>query len=213
MIRVITPAPRLAGATSLLQICFVVDDLYPAMANYSTCFGAGPWFLGPEPTDDPNGTVYGGVPTPLGARIALSYTGHLMIELVEPLPGSTTVFSDRLAESGPGLHHFGFGTRDFDATVRELAGIGRLPVFSSLTPRGARIVMVADAIGHGGLEEYIELTPEGEAFYATMRAATANWDGKNLIWNTAAAAARPPQPQSDRRPHRGEGMRRRHRSA
>lgn len=94
-----------------------------------------------------------------------------------------------------------------------IGGIGRLPVFSSLTPRGARIVMVADAIGHGGLEEYIELTPEGEAFYATMRAATANWDGKNLIWNTAAAAARPPQPQSDRRPHRGEGMRRRHRSA
>ncbi|WP_126635125.1 VOC family protein [Embleya hyalina] len=178
--------------TSLLQICFVVDDLHTAMADFGTCFGAGPWFLGPEPTDDPNGTVHRGVPTPLGARIALGYTGALMLELVEPLPGSTTVFSDRLAESGPGLHHFGFGTTNLDATLRELADRGRTPVFTSRTPRGARIVMVEDTTGHGGLEEYIELTPEGEAFYATMRAAAESRDGREPI----RAEATPPHPSS-----------------
>ncbi|MFE2870151.1 VOC family protein [Embleya sp. NPDC059259] len=184
MTRTPAPAPRLAGATPLLQICFVVDDLDSAMADFGACFGAGPWFLGPEPTAEPNGTVHRGVPTPLGARIALSYTGGLMIELVEPLPGSATVFSERLAESGPGLHHFGFGSTDLDATLRDLADRGRVPVFSSFTPRGARIVMVEDVIGHGGLEENIELTPEGEAFYATMRAA-ANRDGAEPIRHRA----------------------------
>ncbi|MFE5328181.1 VOC family protein [Embleya sp. NPDC056575] len=173
MIPTAIPVPRLAGATRLLQICFVVDDLPTAMVDFGTCLGAGPWFLGPEPTDAPDGTVHRGVPTPLGARIALGYADGLMIELVEPLPGSTTVFSEALAERGPGLHHFGFGTTDFDATVRDLIDRGRPPVFHSVTPRGARIVMVEDVIGHGAFEEYIELTPEGEAFYATMRAAAA----------------------------------------
>lgn len=138
MTRTDAPNPRLVGVTSLMQICFVVDDLRTAMADFGRCFGAGPWFLGPEPTDDPNGTVCRGVATPPGARIALGYTGALMLELVEPLPGSRTVFSDGLAENGPGLHHFGFGTTNLDATLRDLAEHGRTPVFTSRTPRGLR---------------------------------------------------------------------------
>jgi hypothetical protein len=171
------------GATGLIQICFVVQDLATAMGDYHTSLGAGPWFVGPDPDDEPRGTVYRGVPTALGARIALGYAGDLMIELVEPLAGSMSVFSDWLQERGPGLHHFGFGTHDFAQTLAALERDGRAPIFRSVTPRGARIAMFEAGIGHGALEEYIEFTPEGEAFYAFMRAATSAWDGRELVWS------------------------------
>lgn len=37
-------------ASDFIQICFVVEDLEAAMADYSRIFGAGPWFLYEEPS-------------------------------------------------------------------------------------------------------------------------------------------------------------------
>ncbi|BCW35862.1 hypothetical protein StoSoilA2_19180 [Arthrobacter sp. StoSoilA2] len=166
----------------LIQLCFVVKDLAEAMTFFSSTFGAGPWFLGPEPSDQPEHFVYRGKPTPLGARIALGYAGEMMYELVCPQPGSRSIFAEWAAERGYGLHHFGFAARDFDATVQALHKAGREVLFSGETPRGARILMVGGTEPLGALEEFIEITPAGEFFYSFMKSQAASWNHSELVY-------------------------------
>ncbi|MCX2748075.1 VOC family protein [Arthrobacter sp. MI7-26] len=167
--------------SGLMQIGFVVEDRERTMRDLSAMLGAGPWFLSPHPYPEPPLTEYRGVPVLLGAKFALSYAGDLMIELIEPQPGSKTVFSDALAANGTSLHHFAFGTTNFDATVATLERDGRAPIFRSTTARGARIAMSESAAWNGALEEHIELTTESVAYYESMRQAARTWNGCDLI--------------------------------
>lgn len=178
----------LPSATTLLvepefaQLCFVVEDLDAAMPFFTARLGAGPWFPLSEIPEELDRTTYRGVPTPLGARIALGYTGGTMIELVEPKAGSRSIFSDWAQEKGFGLHHFGFVARDFDAVERSLGAAGLAPLMTSVTPLGARVAMVGGGAPFGAFEEYIELMDTNARFYDFMRARAADWDRTELIY-------------------------------
>lgn len=167
-------------AAQFAQICFTVPDLDAALGDFSARFGAGPWFVGEGPPPHLDHSIHRGEPSPLGARFGLAYAGDLMLELVEPLPGSRSVFSEAAAARGHGLHHLGFLVEDFDGAAAALAAAGRTVATTSMTPRGARIVMVDGAPLLGVLEEYIELNPAGAAFYEQMKAAHRAWDGRQL---------------------------------
>lgn len=169
----------------LIQLCFVVADLDQAMAQCSGLFGAGPWFVAPEQPADAGATVYRGVPTPLGARVALGYAGEMMYELVCPRIGSRSIFREWADTRGYALHHFGFAVSDFDATLRAIEASGLKPLTTSTTPRGARIVMVETNASVGALAEYIEITPASRAFYAFMQSKAAGWDRRTLVYDGA----------------------------
>ncbi|WP_210252847.1 VOC family protein [Arthrobacter zhaoguopingii] len=166
----------------LIQLCFVVPDLASGMAYFSATFGAGPWFLGPEPADQPGHFLYRGKPRPLGARIALAYAGEMMYELVCPEPGSQSIFTEWAAEHDYGLHHFGFAVHDYDATVRALEVARREILFSGETPRGARIAMVEGTGPLRALEEFIEIIPASANFYTFMRGQAAVWNRSELLF-------------------------------
>ena len=170
----------------LIQLCFVVADLNQAMAQFSVLFGVGPWFVAPEQPADAGTTVYRGVPTPLGARVALGYAGEMMYELVCPQIGSRSIFREWADTRGYALHHFGFAVSDFDATLRAIEASDLEPLTTSTTPRGARIVMVETNASLGALAEYIEITPASRAFYAFMQSKGASWDRRTLVYNGAS---------------------------
>ena len=192
----------------LIQICFVVPDLERALAPFSETFGAGPWFVTAQAAASTGGPLparYRGQPAPIGADIALAYSGEMMYELACPLPHVDSVWSDRVRTHGHGLHHLGFGVTDFDATLTSLRRAGRDEVFSATTARGTRVVMVGGGGPLGVLEEYIELTDSAVAFYAGMRAQAAGWDGEQLRASAAAAghASRPATGPPDLQPTTG----------
>jgi hypothetical protein len=166
-----------------MQICFVVEDLDQAMRHFSDLFKAGPWFLLQEQPAHLDKTTYRGVPTPLGARIALGYAGDMMYELVCPHAESHSIFKEWADKHGYGLHHFGFGVNDFDSTLRALDKLGLERLATSVTVRGVRIVMVGGGEPLGAIEEYIELLPSNRAFYHFMKSEAANWDREKLIYD------------------------------
>jgi Glyoxalase/Bleomycin resistance protein/Dioxygenase superfamily len=165
-----------------MQICFVVADLDQAMRHFSDLFKAGPWFLLQELPAHLDKTTYRGVSTPLGARIALSYAGDMMYELVCPRPESRSIFTEWVDKHGYGLHHFGFGVSDFDSTLRALDTLGLERLATTTTARGVRIVMVGGGEPLGAIEEYIELLPSNRAFYRFMKLEAANRDREKLIY-------------------------------
>jgi hypothetical protein len=173
-------AGALSNGAELVQICFVVENLNDAMASFSRLLGAGPWFRSTWMSAEQDRTTLHGKASPLNAGIALAYAGGTMYELVEPAPGSRSIFSEWVEKFGFGLHHFGFATTEFDHVAGQLAAEGNKVVMTSVTPRGARVLMVESRTPVNALHELIEVTPESRAFYRRMREAAEAWDGVTL---------------------------------
>lgn len=173
-------------ASDFIQICFVVEDLEAAMADYSRIFGAGPWFLYEEPSPELDRTLYRGKPTVMGTRVALGYAGDMMFELACPRPGMPSIFQEVAQRDGYGLHHFGLAVGDFDDVAATLEAAGLESLHFGVTARGARCVMVRRDGAPHAIEEFIEMIPASRAFYAFMKKCAAEWDGVSLVYDGPA---------------------------
>src|ERR1700693_6199140 len=65
----------------IVQFAYVVADLERAMADYTARLNIGPWFvIGPF---SPPEARYRGQPTKLNVTLAIGYSGHMQIELIQ----------------------------------------------------------------------------------------------------------------------------------
>lgn len=56
-------------------------------------------------------------------RFGIGQLGGNLIELIQPVSG-TTLYSEHLAQKGPGLHHLGFSVTDLPAARKQLEKCG-----------------------------------------------------------------------------------------
>lgn len=104
------------------QIGIVVEDLDQAMRRYSRVFDCGSWSVwsyGPELFRE---SSFRGQEGRFSMRLALAGAGP-QIELIEPVQGPS-LYHERLAEQGEGLHHIGMRVPDLRAATREMAERG-----------------------------------------------------------------------------------------
>jgi hypothetical protein len=113
---------------SIDQVGMVVDDIEDGMERYETILGVGPWNVYVHEPPALTDTVYRGREVEYGMKLAISYSGDTMLELIEPTMGPN-IYSDHLEEHGEGLHHVAcFSFEDPYAVVEafEAAGMGVL---------------------------------------------------------------------------------------
>ncbi len=87
------------------QIGIVVKDIDVSVERYWKEFGIGPWQIftfGPGAKK----LTYHGEPSAFALKIAMAQVGPLLIELLQPLSGSTP-HQDFLDQKGEGLQHLG----------------------------------------------------------------------------------------------------------
>ena len=159
----------------LIQICFTVPDLDRGVRDFARTAKAGPWFRVVPLAAAQDQTTHRGIPAPLGADIALAYAGNTMYELVAPRAGSVSIFAEWVSRFGVGLHHFGFGTADFDGSLVEMKRSGKEPVMTSVTGRNARVAMFESDGPMDALHELIEIRPESADFYTRLKRAAQGW--------------------------------------
>lgn len=106
------------------QIGIVVRDVQAMAETLHRLLGIGPFRVmeWPLPNIDPQST-YHGEPRDYRIRLGFAQAGGAQIELVEPLD-DRSIWSDFLAEHGPGLHHFRITVTNFDETVTALQANG-----------------------------------------------------------------------------------------
>lgn len=103
------------------QIAYLVDDVAAGMAEFGENYGVAKWHVMDMMINGP------GSPT---SKIALAWTDEdMMVELIEPNPAVSSIFSDwrRDLAPGPRFHHLGFMPSDdaeFDAIVAQLGRAG-----------------------------------------------------------------------------------------
>ena len=156
---------------TIIELCHVVADMDAAIAHWSGTLKAGPFFVGDMRFTE--GHRYRGVPAVLAIRVAFGFSGGLLIELVQPLGGDDSVFSEVLERRGPGYHHVML-REDFDIARARLTAAGHTLVLESTTPLGERCALFDTG---DGFVEVMDLHIGFGRLTELMAAAHEGWDG------------------------------------
>ncbi|KAA0108625.1 VOC family protein [Mycolicibacterium sp. P1-5] len=129
-----------------VQIAWVTRDLDATEAALTTLLGARKWIRMPDVHFGPDTCEHRGAPADYRADISLSYAGDTQLELIAPTRGES-IYTEFLAESGPGLHHICAEVPDGDAFEAALADAGSSAeiVARGVMPGGMRFAYLSAA--------------------------------------------------------------------
>jgi hypothetical protein len=163
----------------IVQTAYVVQRIRPAIDWWIKDGKAGPFFLldsftGPEQR-------YRGAPTKADVSIAMSFAGHMNIELIQPKDNEPSVYKEIVDRRGYGFHHLGIAFDDVEAARHEYEGRGYHVVFSTPVPSGGTVYFMGDGDGAPGFVELIPATPGTDEMFTRYWRASVDWDGKDPI--------------------------------
>ena len=111
----------------------------------------------------------------------MSFAGHMNVELIQPNNDAPSVYREVLESRGPGFHHWGVATANFERDVERYRADRHDLAFVARVPSGGRVAyMDTTAQLHG----FVELIPVGGAFepvFNSFYRATIGWDGKDPV--------------------------------
>jgi hypothetical protein len=163
----------------IIQMAYVVEDIESAMRQWTASLRAGPWFLTPHFTG--KNPTYRGEPSRTDVAIAMGFSGHMLIELIAPNDTEPSVYREVIERSGYGFHHFGVGTRDYDADLERHQDTGYELAFQAWVGSGGRVGYLDTKGALPGFLELIELSEATEATFSRFHAASLSWDGKDPV--------------------------------
>jgi hypothetical protein len=163
----------------VIQMAYVVADLRAAIEQWSRTLRIGPWFvLEHFSGEDP---VYRGQPSRADVAIAMSFAGHMNIELIQPNNDAPSVYREVVERRGYGFHHWGVATWNFDAAVAQYEREGYALAFSAAVPSGGRVGYMDTTAVLPGFTEFIELGGAFEDVFGRFYRASIGWDGTDPI--------------------------------
>lgn len=168
----------------IMQMAYVVEDIQAAIGRWVDELGVGPWFLLDSFTGvDP---VYRGGPSQADVAIAMSFAGHMQIELIQPKDDHPSVYRETVDRRGYGFHHFGVVTDDLPASIAELEGRGYSTAFRAGVPTGGEVAYLDGGPERPGMIELIEYGSGMDALFTAFWRAGLDWDGSQPVRPFAA---------------------------
>jgi hypothetical protein len=163
----------------IIQMAYVVPDIHAAMNTWALKLKVGPWFLlehftGVEPE-------YRGRASTADVALAMSFAGHMNIELIQPNNDAPSVYREWIERHGYGFHHWGRATADFDRDLQRYEGAGHDLVFLAKVPSGGRVAYMDTTRELPGYVELIELGAGFEPVFSRFYRASIGWDGKDAV--------------------------------
>jgi hypothetical protein len=166
-------------AGQIVQMAYVVQDIRAAMQWWQADGRCGPFFLldsftGPEQR-------YRGEPTRADVAIAMSFAGHMMIELIQPKDNEPSVYQETIRRQGYGFHHVGIAAEDVEAERAAYQKRGYHVAFSTPVPSGGNVYYMGDGHNAPGFVELIPATRGMDDMFTKYWKAAVNWDGKSPV--------------------------------
>lgn len=163
----------------IIQMAYVVEDFREAMDMWVRKLRVGPWFLldsfqGVDP-------LYRGRPSEASVSIAMSFAGHMMIELIQEHSKAPSVYRETIEKRGYGFHHWGVATKDFDRDVARYEAAGHALAFFARVPTGGRVAYMDTTRDLPGMVELIELGAAFDEVFSRFYRETIGWDGREPV--------------------------------
>ena len=163
----------------IIQMAYVVEDIHQAMDMWVKKLNVGPWFL----LDSFTGidAQYRSKPTDNSVSIAMSFAGHMLIELIQEHRPAPSVYREVIEKRGYGFHHWGVAAQDFDGSLEQYRSAGYELAFFARVPTGGRVAYMDTTSDLPGMVELIELGAGFDAAFGRFYAAAISWDGKDPV--------------------------------
>jgi len=163
----------------IVQMAYVVEDIHAAMKEWTSRMRVGPWFL----LDRLAGVEaqYRGGPSQAEVTLAMSFSGHMNVELIQQVNDAPSVYRETIEKRGYGFHHFGVATWNFDQEVERYRAGGAELAFLLRVPSGGRVAYMDTTVTLPGMVELIELGPGFEPTFNRFYRASIGWDGSDPV--------------------------------
>lgn len=163
----------------IIQMAYVVENIHRAMDTWAKQLKVGPWFLLDSFTGvDPQ---YRGKASEASVSLAMSFAGHMMIELIQEHRPVPSVYRETIEKRGYGFHHWGVASKDFDRDLAQYRGAGYELAFFARVPTGGRVAYMDTTRDLPGMVELIELGASFDPVFSRFYRATIGWDGKDPV--------------------------------
>ena len=163
----------------IMQMAYVVKDLRAAIDEWVKRLNVGPWFVLDHFTGvDP---VYRGAPSKADITLAMSFAGHMNIELIQPNDDHPSVYKELIDKSGYGFHHWGIASADFAGDLKRYEAMGMEVAFRLGVPTGGEVAYLDTNGKLPGYVELIETSPGMERAFGGFYGAALTWDGSNPV--------------------------------
>lgn len=163
----------------VMQIAYTVQDMRAAIDWWIRDAKVGPWFLlesftGPEQR-------YRGQPTQADIVLAMSFAGHMNIELIQPKDDRPSVYRETIQARGYGFHHVGIAFEDVEAARQEYHMRGYHDAFWTPVPSGGTVYYMGDRADAPGFVELIPATEGMDEMFTRYWRASVDWDGADPV--------------------------------
>jgi hypothetical protein len=163
----------------IVQTAYVVPDIRAGIEWWVADGRVGPWFLlesftGPEQR-------YRGEPTRADVAIAMSFSGHMMIELIQPKDSEPSVYQETIRNRGYGFHHIGLAVTDVEVERAAYQKRGYHVAFSTPVPSGGTVYYMGDGHNAPGFIELIPATSGMDEMFTRYWRASVDWDGRDSV--------------------------------
>jgi len=146
-----------------VQIAWVTRDLDATELALTALLGARKWVRMPDVHFGPDTCVHRGEPADYRADISLSYAGDTQLEVIAPTSGRS-IYTEFLAETGPGLHHICLETPDFETALEQAASTASV-VAQGVMSGGMKFAYLSAAAAGVPYLEIAFIPPEIKAFF------------------------------------------------
>jgi Glyoxalase/Bleomycin resistance protein/Dioxygenase superfamily len=163
----------------VVQMAYLVPNIEDAIGQWVDMFHAGPFFVTDRYAAED--AYYRGQPTDVVFKVAIGFSGHMQIELIEMLDDQPSVYREVFDRQGYGFHHFGIVTTNYDGDVDKLTSKGYELAFQGVL--GGTTDRAAYLDSKGRLPGFIELIPASfiPRVFTPIYRASVGWSGKQPI--------------------------------
>jgi len=163
----------------IMQMAYIVKDIRQGIQEWIDKLNVGPWFLLDHFTGER--PIYRGSKSTADVAIAMSFAGHMNIELIQPNDTNPSVYKELIDTQGYGFHHWGVASADVDADIERYKAMGMELAFRAGVPTGGDVAYMDTHDAMPGFIELIATNPEMERVFGRFYGAALTWDGTDPV--------------------------------
>ena len=164
---------------ALIQFAYTVPDLAAATHWWTDQLGVGPWFVNQRIGGE--GSTYRGEPGKAEFTLALAFSGHMMIELVQTLDDEPSIYKEAHERHGYGFHHVAKIVPNVKAEVERREASGAVVCFHDAAPGGGDVFFLDGGEGAPGMIELVQDNEITRQMFTAVWRASVDWDGSRPV--------------------------------
>jgi len=171
-----------------LQLGYVVSDLDEALRFWTQKMRVGPFVVIEDPVGEAR-FVHRGQDSNVCMRVAFSYVGDTMIELILQTSDGPSPYLEFLKAGRSGLHHIAYWPRHFETALIDASKAGFVEIASMHTPENEQGLGYLDAPPEYGIMiEIVRMTAARQKYYRGIQRLAETWDGERPVRRFATYA-------------------------